>query len=138
MSTIAGAFNGLIAFAIVKNLDGANGWRAWRWIFLIEGIVPIAFSFIVLIFLPSSPQDTRFGFTEEEKKHIVQRSARAHNTADSEQKIRPSHIWKIMMDLHFWLFMLVGCASAFCQGSLSNFLPDIIAVCVQIIYITFV
>ncbi|KAI1091576.1 putative pantothenate transporter [Rostrohypoxylon terebratum] len=127
MSTIAGAFNGLIAYAIVKDLDGANGWRAWRWIFLIEGIVPIAFAFVVLTFLPSSPQDTRFGFTEEEKKHIIQRSARAHNTSDSEQKIRPSHIWKIMMDLHFWLFMLVGCASAFCQGSLSNFLPDIIA-----------
>ncbi|KAI1455775.1 putative pantothenate transporter [Annulohypoxylon moriforme] len=125
MSTIAGAFNGLIAYAIVKDLDGANGWRAWRWIFLIEGIVPIAFAFIVLFFLPSSPQGVRWGFTEEEKKHIIQRSARAHNT--TEQKVKFSQIWKIMLDVHFWLFMLVSCASSFCQGSLSNFLPDIIA-----------
>ncbi|KAI0882301.1 putative pantothenate transporter [Annulohypoxylon maeteangense] len=125
MSTIAGAFNGLIAYAIVKDLDGANGWRAWRWIFLIEGIAPIAFAFVVLFFLPSSPQALRWGFTEEEKKHIMQRSARAHNT--TEQKVRLNQIWRIMLDVHFWLFMLVSCASAFCQGSLSNFLPDIIA-----------
>ncbi|KAI2469786.1 putative pantothenate transporter [Annulohypoxylon bovei var. microspora] len=125
MSTIAGAFNGLIAYAIVKDLDGANGWRAWRWIFLIEGIVPIAFAFVVLFCLPSSPQELNWGFSEAEKKHIIQRSARAHNT--SNQQVRPSQIWKIMLDVHFWLFMLVSCASAFCQGSLSNFLPDLIA-----------
>lgn len=37
MFALAGAFNGLLAYAIVKNLDGARGWRAWRWIFVIEG-----------------------------------------------------------------------------------------------------
>ncbi|KAI0383994.1 putative pantothenate transporter [Hypomontagnella monticulosa] len=126
MSTIAGAFNGLIAYAIVMNLDGANGWRAWRWIFLIEGIVPIAFAFIVLFFLPSSPQGLTWGFTEEEKRHIVKRSERAHNTTE-EPKIQFKQIWAVMLDIHFWLFMLVSCGASFCQSSLSNFLPDIIA-----------
>ncbi|KAI1375289.1 putative pantothenate transporter [Hypoxylon crocopeplum] len=125
MSTLAGAFNGLIAYAIVKDLDGANGWRAWRWIFLIEGIVPIAFSFVVLFLLPSSPQHLKWGFTEEEKKHIIQRSARAHNTA--EPRIKYTQIWKVMLDLHFWLFILISCGGSFCQSSLSNFLPDLIA-----------
>ncbi|KAI1136002.1 putative pantothenate transporter [Hypoxylon sp. FL0543] len=125
MSTIAGAFNGLIAYAIVKDLDGANGWRAWRWIFLIEGIVPIAFSFIVLLFLPSSPREVRWGFSEAEKQHVIQRAARSHNT--SEPRVELKQIWKVMLDLHFWLFILVSCGGAFCQSSLSNFLPDIIA-----------
>lgn len=30
-STLAGALNGLIAFAIEDSLDGKNGWEAWRW-----------------------------------------------------------------------------------------------------------
>ncbi|XXH02448.1 hypothetical protein Hte_008824 [Hypoxylon texense] len=125
MSTLAGAFNGLIAYAITKDLDGANGWRAWRWIFLIEGVVPIAFSFVVLALLPSHPSALRWGFTEEEKKHIMRRSARAHNTAEPQVKF--SQIWKIMLDAHFWLFILISCGGNFCQSSLSNFLPDIIA-----------
>ncbi|KAI1101042.1 putative pantothenate transporter [Jackrogersella minutella] len=124
MSTIAGAFNGLIAYAIVKNLDGANGWRAWRWIFLIEGVVPIGFAFVVLLFLPSSPQAVTWGFNEEEKRHLIQRSARAHNT--SEPTVQLKQIWKVLLDLHFWLFILVSCAGSFCQSSLSNFLPDLI------------
>lgn len=37
MSAIAGAFNGIIAYGIGKNLDGARGWAPWRWLFLIEG-----------------------------------------------------------------------------------------------------
>ncbi|KAI0169101.1 putative pantothenate transporter [Hypoxylon sp. FL1284] len=125
MSTLAGAFNGLIAYAIAKNLDGKNGWRAWRWIFLIEGIAPVAFSFVVLALLPSHPSQVRWGFSAEEKEHIMRRSARAHNT--SEARLRPSHIFRIMLDLHFWLFILMSCASSFCLSSLSNFLPDIIS-----------
>lgn len=37
MSAVAGAFNGIIAYGIGKNLDGAGGWAPWRWLFLIEG-----------------------------------------------------------------------------------------------------
>jgi MFS family permease len=37
MSAIAGAFNGIIAYGIEKNLAEAGGWAPWRWLFLIEG-----------------------------------------------------------------------------------------------------
>lgn len=124
MSTIAGAFNGMIAYAIDNGLDGVNGWRAWRWIFLIEGIAPMVFSLVVFFFLPSSPQHLKYGFTEEEKQHIIQRSAKAHNTGEGGVQFK--QIWKVLLDGHFWLFMLASCGGSFCQSSLSNFLPDII------------
>lgn len=38
-SAIAGAFNGIIAYAVEKTLQGANGWASWRWLFLIEGVL---------------------------------------------------------------------------------------------------
>jgi MFS family permease len=36
-SAVAGSANGLLSYAILKDLNGASGWLAWRWIFLIEG-----------------------------------------------------------------------------------------------------
>ena len=37
MFAVAGSVNGLMAYGILKNLNGVGGWLAWRWIFLIEG-----------------------------------------------------------------------------------------------------
>lgn len=34
-NTAAGAFGGVVAYG-VGNLDGAHGWRAWKWLFVSE------------------------------------------------------------------------------------------------------
>ena len=34
---LAGSMNGLLAYGVIKNLNGARGWLAWKWLFLIEG-----------------------------------------------------------------------------------------------------
>jgi hypothetical protein len=38
VSSIAGAFNGLLSYGIAKDLGGVNGWASWRWIFFVEGV----------------------------------------------------------------------------------------------------
>ncbi|KAJ5984538.1 hypothetical protein N7481_006637 [Penicillium waksmanii] len=88
MSTLAGAFNGLIAYGIEKDMDGIRGWRAWRWIFLIEGLMPCVAAFFVLFLLPNSPETLRFGFTAEEKALVVRRSRRAHNTSEARLELK--------------------------------------------------
>ena len=126
MSTIAGAFNGLISYGISKDLEGVNGWRAWRWIFLIEGIMPMAFSFVVLFLLPVSPQSVRFGFNAEEKELMVRRSREAHNSSEARLEVKKVH--QVLLSIHFWLFVLIACCSHFATSSLFNFLPDIVHV----------
>jgi MFS family permease len=37
MFALAGSMNGILSYGIVKNLNNARGWLAWRWLFLIEG-----------------------------------------------------------------------------------------------------
>ncbi|CAK7207189.1 hypothetical protein SEUCBS139899_009997 [Sporothrix eucalyptigena] len=125
MSTIAGAFNGLISYGIAIHLNGKHGWLAWRWIFLVEGIMPIAFAFVVLIFLPPSPYHIRFGFTPEEKAHVIARSASSHNVV--EYKLQWLRVPRILLSPHFWLMAVISSAGHFCVSSLSNFLPSIIA-----------
>ncbi|KAJ5260497.1 hypothetical protein N7478_012102 [Penicillium angulare] len=124
MSTLAGAFNGLIAYGIEKDMDGIRGWRAWRWIFLIEGLMPCVAAFFVLFLLPNSPETLRFGFTAEEKALVVRRSRRAHNT--SEARLELKKIPLVLLSIHFWLLLGIACCGHFCVGSISNFLPAII------------
>ncbi|CAJ2512058.1 Uu.00g076830.m01.CDS01 [Anthostomella pinea] len=124
MSTVAGAFNGLIAYAIAVDLDGVNGWRAWRWIFLVEGVLPCGFAFVVLALLPASPSKLRWGWKPEEKEYVVQKALRSHNTTEARLDVKK--VPAVLLDVHFWLFTLIACGGHFCLGSLSNFLPDII------------
>ncbi|KAJ9641318.1 hypothetical protein H2204_002996 [Knufia peltigerae] len=54
-SALAGAFNGLVGYGIFKNLNGAHGLPAWKWIFLIEAAIfcYVQINFACLsIFLP--------------------------------------------------------------------------------------
>ncbi|KAI1776122.1 major facilitator superfamily domain-containing protein [Hypoxylon cercidicola] len=53
-NTGAGAFGGVIAYG-VGNLDGVNGWRAWKWLFLIEGVITIFAGLVCFVLLPNFP-----------------------------------------------------------------------------------
>ncbi|KAL4861877.1 major facilitator superfamily domain-containing protein [Aspergillus spectabilis] len=53
-NTAAGAFGGVIAYG-VGNLDGAMGWRAWRWLFLIEGVITVVAGLACFWLLPQFP-----------------------------------------------------------------------------------
>jgi len=123
-AALAGAFNGLIAYAVQEDLSNVNNWRPWRWIFLIEGVVPIGWALVVLAFLPSTPETVKFFFTEDEKDLLIKRSRRATNTGESN--IKPKLILKLLVDPKFWMLVGIESATIFCITSLSNFLPDIL------------
>ncbi|KAH9905139.1 putative pantothenate transporter [Xylariomycetidae sp. FL2044] len=124
-SALAGSFNGLIGYAIQKNLHGYNGWSAWQWIFFIEGLVPIAWSFVIFFTLPPTPETVRLGFTPEEKTLVLRRSRAAHNTGRGQ--IRSALIGRLLLDYKFWLLALIDAGSHFCVSSISNFMGDILA-----------
>ncbi|KAI1077789.1 putative pantothenate transporter [Whalleya microplaca] len=123
-SALAGSFNGLLAYAIQLNLDGAAGLSAWQWIFLIEGVVPIAWAFVILFLLPNTPETISWGFKPEEKALVIKRSRASHNTGDG--KIRPKLILKLLADVKFWMVTVIDCGAHFCASSMTNFLGDIL------------
>ncbi|KAI4693049.1 uncharacterized protein J4E88_001420 [Alternaria novae-zelandiae] len=67
-SIIAGAFGGLLAFAIAK-MDGIAGYGGWRWIFIIEGAVTVAFGVIMYFWIPGWPE--KAGFLNMEEKTLL-------------------------------------------------------------------
>lgn len=68
-ASVAGAFSGLLAFAIGK-MDGVGGLEGWRWIFILEGIATVAVSVLAFFLLHDFPETAKF-LTEEERAFVV-------------------------------------------------------------------
>ena len=68
-ASVAGAFSGLLAFAIAK-MDGIGGLEGWRWIFILEGIATVVVAVIAFFLLYDFPETASF-LTEEERAFIV-------------------------------------------------------------------
>ena len=71
-SLISGAFSGLISAGITKNLDGARGLRAWRWLFIIEGVITVFIAMCAFVVLPNFPRTTPW-LTESERQLAIWR-----------------------------------------------------------------
>ncbi|BGP55657.1 hypothetical protein JCM8202v2_003262 [Rhodotorula sphaerocarpa] len=70
-ATIAGAFGGILAWAISK-MRGIGGKPGWSWIFIIEGLMTVAVSLVAPWMIQDFPEDAKF-LTEKERKFVVHR-----------------------------------------------------------------
>lgn len=70
-ASVAGAFSGLLAFAISK-MDGVGGLAGWRWIFILEGIATVLVAVASFWMLHDFPETASF-LTEDERAFVVHR-----------------------------------------------------------------
>ena len=69
---LAGVVGSPISGAILNHVDGLAGLKGWQWLFLLEGIPAVLMGFVVLLFLPDSPQKARW-LTDSEKAWLQAR-----------------------------------------------------------------
>jgi MFS family permease len=62
---LAQAFGGLIAAGVLDGMEGAGGLRAWRWLFILEGVLTIVIAAIAAFILPDYPSTTLWLSSEE-------------------------------------------------------------------------
>lgn len=98
---LSGAFGGLIAAVIVKNLEDAHGIRGWRWLFIVEGAATIGVALIALFILPDFPANSR-RLSEREKHIAVARLATENVTAITEESERLTHWQAIVLSVQDW------------------------------------
>lgn len=80
-SLIAGAFGNLIAAGILSGLDGAHGIAAWRWLYILEGVVTVATGIIICFILPDFPETWK-GLSPEMRQIALRRVAMDASEAD--------------------------------------------------------
>ncbi|KAK0498380.1 MFS general substrate transporter [Armillaria luteobubalina] len=56
---LAQGLGGLLAAGILSGMEGTRGIRGWRWLFIIEGFITIAFGCLIPFFLADYPSTTK-------------------------------------------------------------------------------
>lgn len=73
---VAGAFGGLLAAAI-GNMDGLRGFRAWRWIFILEGTLTCVIAFLSFFLITDFPEEAKW-LREDERDYMKSRLQEEH------------------------------------------------------------
>ena len=98
---LAGAINGLLSSLIAK-MSGTGGYAAWRWIFIIEGLITCAVSAASWFFMVPFPEQSKF-LNPEEKELLL-----ARNKADGGEVSEDEYsLGRVLNDLKDWK-ILVG------------------------------
>ncbi|KAL6359235.1 hypothetical protein LRP88_06655 [Fusarium phalaenopsidis] len=127
-SLISGAFSGLIAAAIMDNLDGAHGLLAWRWVFIIEGSATVVISAFAFFVLPDFPANTKW-LTEQERALAMWRmekdAAGEEDWTEGSKQPLFEGFKLLIKDPKNWILVVVvyGAASAI---AINSFFPTVV------------
>ena len=107
-TTLAGAFGGLLAAAIGK-MDGMRGYRGWRWVFILEGVLTCVVACTFFFLLPDFPEESKW-LTAEERAYVAARLRADQGRSARERKITGTDIINVFKDIKVWIggFMYFG------------------------------
>ncbi|KAI2784535.1 MFS general substrate transporter [Daldinia loculata] len=130
-ASMAGAFSGLLAFAIAK-MDGVGNLEGWRWIFILEGIATILVAILAFFVLYDFPETASF-LTEKERAFIVFRlkyqgqlqGKESPHVAQAEE-FEWKYVLAAFKDWQIWVNLFVYWGVVCPVYGISLFLPTII------------
>lgn len=108
-------------------MGGLRGLAGWRWIFIIEGIVPVVLGLILPFLLPDSPEKVSW-LTEGEKRFIdlrLRQSGVRSSTGEGD-KFSWSMLLRTMLDWKILLGVLLAMVNAAPNAAFSYTMPTII------------
>ncbi|KAK2811321.1 hypothetical protein FQN50_002197 [Emmonsiellopsis sp. PD_5] len=122
-SIIAGAFSGLFAYA-VANMDGAGGYAAWRWIFIVEGLITVVVAVISKFLIVDWPETSKF-LTEDERKLLLSRLAE-ENKGAGMSRLDKAAVKRSFSDVKIYLGILMYAGIVNSSYATSFFTPTIL------------
>jgi predicted MFS family arabinose efflux permease len=108
-------------------MDGTQGLRAWRWVFIIEGVITVAIAFGAFWILPNFPRTTSW-LTEEERQLAVYRLQEDVGEDDwvSAESQTFFHGLKLaLLDIKTWVLTILLLAIV-SSASVTNFFPTVV------------
>ncbi|KAI9932521.1 hypothetical protein MW887_008763 [Aspergillus wentii] len=127
-ASLAGAFSGLLAFAIEK-MDGVGNLSGWRWIFLLEGMLTVVIGLILPWTLPDHPETASF-LTSDERKFLRARldqdSGTAAGTVGTQEKFQWHYLISALTEWKIYLAVTMYWGISICLYGFTYSAPTII------------
>ncbi|KAL8685880.1 MAG: hypothetical protein Q9224_005630 [Gallowayella concinna] len=107
-TSLAGAFGGLLASAIGK-MDGMRGYKGWRWIFILEGLLTALVAIWFYFIIPDFPENAKW-LTEEERTYVETRLRKDQGRSAAERPIELRDVINVFKDYKIFVggFMYFG------------------------------
>jgi MFS family permease len=112
-----------VSGAIMQYMDGANGWRGWQWLFLLEGVPSVIIGCLVYVLLPNGPKTTPW-LTPQERELVVQRIV--EDEADKKHLDGGLRLLDSFKDGRVWALALVYFCGAVCFYAVNFWMPTIV------------
>ncbi|EFE32304.1 MFS transporter, putative [Trichophyton benhamiae CBS 112371] len=127
IGAVAGSLSGILAFGL-SQMEGLQGIRGWRWIFIIEGVISILVAILSYIFLIDFPDRASgaWGFLNEKELAFVVRRV---NRDRGDVHVEPFTLGRFLrpaLDLKIWGFALIFFCSTTVTYAIAYFLPIIL------------
>ncbi|KAJ7499646.1 MFS general substrate transporter [Mycena latifolia] len=121
-STMAGAFGGILAFAIQK-MDGICNLNGWSWIFLLEGLATVVLAVLGFLFMPDYPEKANF-LTSTERDYLLDLLAK--DSAGLSKNFELKFFWQALGDYNSYLHSLLFLTTVIPAYCFALFVPTII------------
>jgi D-galactonate transporter len=120
---VSNAVGSPISGAIMQYMDGANGWRGWQWLFLLEGIPSVIVGLLVFALLPNGPKSTHW-LTSGEQELVLHR---LHEAETEKKDLGQRHSFlDAFKDRRVWALAVVYFCGVVCFYAVNFWMPTII------------
>ncbi|KAK0463007.1 MFS general substrate transporter [Desarmillaria tabescens] len=123
-ASLAGAFSGLLAFAI-SFMSGTRGLLGWSWIFIIEGSATVVVGLLSFFILVDFPATAKF-LTPEERAFVVWKKKYDNSSVGEEEHFSIQHLIQVLTDWQVFLHILIYMSVIGPLYGITLFLPTII------------
>ncbi|CAG8211087.1 unnamed protein product [Penicillium salamii] len=123
-TTLAGAFGGLLASGIAK-MEGMQGYRGWRWVFIIEGVLTSVVAIILWFCIADFPEDVKW-LNEEERTYMRAKLAKDVGKAAHHVPLGKREILGVFKDYKVFIGGLMYFGLIVPAYSYAYFAPSII------------
>lgn len=106
-TTLAGAFGGLLAYGLGQ-MEGVRGYRGWRWVFIIEGLITCVVAIVWFFVLPDFPEEVKW-LTEEEREFVRVKLAKDVGRSAHHIQMGWREVWGVLKDCMLILSQVAWC-----------------------------
>ncbi|KAH8171214.1 major facilitator superfamily protein [Sarocladium implicatum] len=120
---VSGAVGGLFAYG-VQSMGSRHGLSAWRWLFIVEGIISFVLGLVCWLSLPTSPESA--WFLKEEEKVVMRRIRERNNPYKESSGLDWSQFRMALTDPFVYLASVSLFCSSIAMFGFGTFLPTLL------------